>query len=150
MSDLISRQGAIDAWDKLSKRGRTEFDQVLMTLPSAEPKTKCIAQIKVDRDDMEDLINEKVNEIVDKMAEPKTGWIPVSERLPEKETRYLCTFEEGTVSTSSWHKTTQHNNGFDNVMHCINMSDEHDNTIYSYGVTAWMPLPEPYNEDGEE
>ena len=39
MSDLISRQDAIDAWDKLSKRGRTEFDQVLMTLPSAEPKT---------------------------------------------------------------------------------------------------------------
>ena len=37
--DLISRQDAIDAWDKLSKRGRTEFDQVLMTLPSAEPKT---------------------------------------------------------------------------------------------------------------
>lgn len=35
-NDLISRQDAIDSWDKLSKRGRTEFDQVLMTLPSAE------------------------------------------------------------------------------------------------------------------
>ena len=34
--DLISRQDAIDLWDKLSKRGRTEFDQVLMTLPSAD------------------------------------------------------------------------------------------------------------------
>ena len=42
MSDLISRQNAIDAWDKLSKRGRTEFDQVLMTLPSAEPNTAII------------------------------------------------------------------------------------------------------------
>lgn len=41
MSDLINREDAIEAWDKLSKRGRTEFDQVLMTLPSAkaEPKT---------------------------------------------------------------------------------------------------------------
>lgn len=39
MNDSISRQDAIDVWDKLSKRGRTEFDQVLMTLPSAEPKT---------------------------------------------------------------------------------------------------------------
>lgn len=38
-SDLIRREDAIDAWDKLSKRGRTEFDQVLMTLPSTEPKT---------------------------------------------------------------------------------------------------------------
>lgn len=36
MSDLINREDAIEAWDKLSKRGRTEFDQVLMTLPSAE------------------------------------------------------------------------------------------------------------------
>ena len=34
--DLISREDAIEAWDKLSERGRTEFDQVLMTLPSAE------------------------------------------------------------------------------------------------------------------
>lgn len=36
MSDLISREQAIDSWDKLSMRGRTEFDQVLMTLPSAD------------------------------------------------------------------------------------------------------------------
>lgn len=36
MSDLINRADAIEAWDKLSKRGRTEFDQVLMTLPSIE------------------------------------------------------------------------------------------------------------------
>ena len=36
MSDLISREQAIDSWDKLSIRGRTEFDQVLMTLPSAD------------------------------------------------------------------------------------------------------------------
>ena len=36
MSNLISREQAMDSWDKLSKRGRTEFDQVLMTLPSAD------------------------------------------------------------------------------------------------------------------
>ena len=39
MSDLISREQAIDSWDKLSKRGRIEFDQVLMTLPSADRTT---------------------------------------------------------------------------------------------------------------
>lgn len=43
---------------------------------SEEPKTKCIAQIRIDRDDIEDLVDEKVNEIVDKMAEPKHGkWV---------------------------------------------------------------------------
>ena len=78
MGDLISRQNAIDAWDKLSKRGRTEFDQVLMTLPSTEPNTKCIAQIRIDRDDLQYLVNEKVNKIVDMMSEPKTGkWVDI-------------------------------------------------------------------------
>lgn len=39
---------------------------------SAEPKTKCVAQIRIDRNDMEDLVDEKVNE----MSEPNTGhWI---------------------------------------------------------------------------
>lgn len=43
MSDLIKRSDAIDSWDKLSKRGRTEFDQVLMTLLSADrPKGEWI------------------------------------------------------------------------------------------------------------
>ena len=39
----------------------------------SEPKTKCIAQIRINRDDIEDLVNEKVNEIVETMSEPKTG-----------------------------------------------------------------------------
>ena len=48
----------------------------LLSLPSAEPNTKCIAQIKIDRDDIEDFINEKVNEIEVNMEEPKTGkWV---------------------------------------------------------------------------
>lgn len=136
MGDLISRQNAINAWDKLSKRGRTEFDQVLMTLPSAEPKTKCIAQIRINRDDMEDLVNKKVNEVVDKMKEPKTGaWIPVSERLPKTGDSVLVTYSDGEVGIiwsarpKKWVKYIR-----TNLIH----------------PTAWMPLPEPYREDGEE
>lgn len=47
--DLISRADAIGAWDKLSKRGRTEFDQVLMTLPSSDA-TKKKAELKENGD----------------------------------------------------------------------------------------------------
>ena len=42
--DAISRQGLLESWNELSPRGRTEFDQVIMTIPalpsalSAEPK----------------------------------------------------------------------------------------------------------------
>lgn len=137
MGDLISKQNAIDAWDKLSKRGRTEFDQVLMTLPSAEPKTKCIAQIRINRDDMEDLVNKKVNEIVNNMKEPKTGaWIPISEKLPETGDSILVTYSDGEVGIvwsarpKVWGKYEKANN-----------------LIFP---VAWMPIPEPYKEDGEE
>ena len=40
--DAISREGLLRSWEELSPRGRTEFDQVIMTIPaipSAEPKT---------------------------------------------------------------------------------------------------------------
>ena len=40
--DAISREGLLKSWEELSPRGRTEFDQVIMTipaLPSAKPKT---------------------------------------------------------------------------------------------------------------
>ena len=145
MSDLISRQGAIDAWDKLSKRGRTEFDQVLMTLPSAEPKTKCVAQIRINRDDIEDLVNEKVNEIVEAMSEPKTGaWIPVSEKPKDEKRTYLVQLDSGGMCSCRWTNanpfwteltTDWHWNIFDIPQYCK--------------VVAWMDL-KPYRDDREE
>lgn len=71
MNDLISRADAIKAWDKLSKRGRTEFDQVLMTLPSADKPTKVIAEIKVDTEEVVKRIKEEY-EIADR---PQGEWI---------------------------------------------------------------------------
>ena len=88
--DLISRQDALKPFCIAPDGTRipevdcdnfpVEFDvkfikKHLLSLPSAEPKTKCVAQIKIDRDDMEDLVNEKVNEIVDKMSDPKTDGV---------------------------------------------------------------------------
>ena len=39
-SDAISRQAALKRWDELSVRGRTEFDQALMMLPSVSVAEK--------------------------------------------------------------------------------------------------------------
>lgn len=82
-------------------------------------------------------------------AEPKTGeWIPCSERLPKAEDmyqppeqRYLCQLEaygvrkfcvlsrlKGAVSPF-W--------------------DWYGVAVHDSDVTAWMPLPKPYREDGE-
>lgn len=52
----------------------------------------------------------------------KTEWIPVIEMLPEKEGQYLVTVNKGYTRLGLW----------------IGIKDDWKN------VTAWMPLPEPY------
>lgn len=59
-------------------------------------------------------------------------WIPCSERLPEEDmTRYLCTYNysEGV---------------------CVDFGLYSDGAWFTTGVTAWMPLPEPYKEESNE
>ena len=59
-------------------------------------------------------------------------WIPVAERLPENEGRYLCVLPVGRRSGAEY---VQVMNG---DKHGFSM--EH---IYNDDVTHWMPLPEP-------
>ena len=135
MDDLVSRQDVIDAL--MNDADWADAIPTIKSLPSSEPTTKCIAQIRIDRDDLQDLVNEKVNEIVDMMSEPKTGkWIPISEKLPETGDSILVTYSDGEVGIvwsarpKVWGKYEKANN-----------------LIFP---VAWMPLPEPYREDGEE
>lgn len=63
----------------------------------------------------------------------KNDWIPVSERLPDKNGNYLCTVdygENGVVVTQRNYWDTL--GGFDKG---YNKNDK---------VIAWQPLPEPY------
>lgn len=62
----------------------------------------------------------------------QTRWIPVSERLPEEAGMYLCSYDDDDVGTSY----------FDIRMNEFNMLHEQ--------VTAWMPLPESYNENEDK
>ena len=59
--------------------------------------------------------------------ESKTGWIPVSERLPEKSGQYLVTVKKGYMLLGLW----------------CGIKDDWINVI------AWMPLPEPYKKKME-
>lgn len=78
MSDLISRQDAIksmakaiwhypnelytglnsyEACEALAKDG-------LMNVPPSEPEVRCIAEIKISKDDLEELVDEKANDFL--------------------------------------------------------------------------------------
>lgn len=61
-------------------------------------------------------------------AEPK--WIPVTERLPEKEGLYLISHQNGKVFLDKW----MGYDGWDSFI----------------SVTAWMPLPECYRGESDE
>ena len=64
--------------------------------------------------------------------ERKTGrWIPCSERLPEKPNMYTVTDSKGDVVRFVFYDT------------------ESSREYWLRCAKAWMPLPEPYQEEGE-
>ena len=80
----------------------------------------------------------------------QTAWIPVGERLPERENErqkrgvYLTTNEYGSVGVNNY-EFESGSGGF------TGWSSRTNNWLPSdIRITAWMPLPEPYREDGEE
>ena len=65
------------------------------------------------------------------IEDDNNGWIPCSERLPEKDMWCLATFESGNVGTIKYLVT---NNWGWNGMRGDNK------------VIAWQPIPEPYQK----
>lgn len=64
-----------------------------------------------------------------------TGWIPCSERLPEK-FYVLCCDNHGEMLIANPFECDDSDTGF---------SAESDE-CYMYNCIAWMPLPDPYTE----
>lgn len=100
---------------------------------SAENKTKCVARIEIDTEEVVKRIKEEYD-IVD-------GWIPCSERLPERDKIVLVSYKT-----------------MDTVHMCKYLDDGSKNPWWSYNddclawnnvILAWMPLPKPYKEEGK-
>ena len=103
-----------------------ETKNFLLEALQAEPKTKCIAQIEVDTEEVVKRIKEEYD-ITD-------SWIPVSERLPSERGWYLITVQDV--------------NRFTDVDYYYGNS-EWDEVSSKQEVIAWMPLPKPYREESE-
>lgn len=83
---------------------------------------------------------DKANQIIHDALSAGAGWIPCSERLPEKGEVVLITNGKGNVRCGQYR--SEH--------------DVRDETHYWWWkgktvetVLAWMPLPEPYNRGAE-
>lgn len=161
--DLISRTNAIEAWDKLSKRGRTEFDQVLMTLPSADVVSRedyhnllmasnditksCVFPQKLVTvgDYPNDVISR--NALMEYCSNQKSKTIDNNDiaRFPSADAEWIpCSErlpEEGEKVLASTTNTifTQVFKGTHGTFDSWWWNNNTIKTIY-----AWMPLPKPY------
>ena len=72
------------------------------------------------------------------------NWIPCSERLPEEYGEYICTMENGQVQECGFVPEKQKGliKGWSTCE-----ADGHK-FLRNKDVLAWMPLPEPYSEEG--
>lgn len=112
MDDLISRQAAQDAIQKRMSMFRNADCEWAMNAYNGA--CECLGEIK------------KLP-----TAQQEQRWIPVSERLPEKDGRYLVTNTQWGAYEVDW-----------DIFY-----KEQDDWLFGKDVTAWMPLPEPYKEE---
>lgn len=66
-------------------------------------------------------------------------WIPVTERLPEENDRYLCNVKSFAFPGRSYHA----------ILHYDKRGGFREGNIYTDDVTHWMPLPEPPKEEDQ-
>lgn len=84
----------------------------------------------MDKKKYEEKLSELINKNDYKTEQPTGGWIPVSERLPERYKEVIVT----DIETSDAYQTQYIGNGY---WDC-------DNGTFKNRIIAWMPLPEPY------
>ena len=83
-----------------------------------------------------------------------TGWIPVSERLPERNGAYLVWMqwpcdEEPTVSIINYDADCEMFGEWHEHYHSITLGYLDSDFDEIKGVIAWMPLPKPFGERSE-
>lgn len=100
---------------------------------------ECSGFIKADLASLETECDE-LRKQIEEITEPR--WIPVDGQVPNNEV--LCCDKYGNIMIGSVYESYASETGFNSV--------SEDSIIeygIMYGVTAWMPLPEPYQQEDE-
>lgn len=84
-----------------------------------------------------------MKEVFEKLVQQ---WIPCSERMPENDDDVLCWYE--------YHRYGEYNRMYQThgIGHYCNVTHRWGGEVaegHRCKVLAWMPLPEPYQEEGE-
>lgn len=144
MSDLISRQAAIMAMNELHVTDRDVYEMEL---------SKCFDN---------DRANGKLLSLPP--VQPTSGWIPVTERLPENIRPVIVTWKNNNPESYYQHIVGKN---FIGVAHYLKgkwywYSSTTEDFLAEYGryegeefdeaieVIAWQPLPEPYEPQESE
>lgn len=153
-ADAVSRQEALNLFNNSDEYGweMSLLKKKIKDLPPVKP-IACIAEISFSKEDMQELVDEKIKEITAELEERK--WTPVKEHLPETDGEYLLfgrtdeseeyykfigTFDAGAEEFGIWQECFDYN-----TLGCIGSE------FYEYDeVLAWMPLPDDYKEGVEE
>ncbi len=157
MHDLIDRQMAIDildAYQVMVENGEenpyTWARFRMSELPSAQQDCTECPEYDTERHYCPKYCD-VIKQTLEEAKQERTGrWIPCSERLPEDGERVLATHLGGLNPDRQViehiYKNGEFTLGWDMDM---NMDSPTFGQRYMGKVVAWMPLPEPYREDGE-
>ena len=166
--DMISRQAAVEVMRKATDK--SEAHRMLVQLPSATD-TNVSGNLSVD--ELIKFLNPESNyvfyddahgfcintqDVIDylcDMPSAQPGWIPVTERFPDKEGPYLCTVQ-GYVGKATYLRIADFHPDiyieYDIEEHKPGFID-YDSEYGFYEVTkvlAWMPLPKTWEGEKDE
>lgn len=91
-----------------------------------------------------DLMYDQVMDIIKHMGGKETGWIPVSERMPERNKSVLLCMKSRPLRTGMCIQT----GSYDGVFWFVQGAAGYESlATFEFRVLAWMPLQEPYREE---
>ena len=89
---------------------------------------------------------EEARKIVEKYKDD-TGWIPCSEKLPDRNDSYLVTICSYDETASINYRSVDHGNSDGSFLHCGTKKPRTKKGEY---IVAWMTLPEPYRPEEDK